>query len=45
MISAVNDLNLEKLFVVYPGETDYSLDEKIAVVGIKNLRRLLSAIS
>ncbi len=45
MISAVNDLSLAKLFVIYPGESDYALDEKIEVVGIKNLRRLISTIS
>jgi hypothetical protein len=45
MITAVNDLSLAKLFVIYPGEIDYALDEKIDVVGIKNLRRLISALS
>ncbi len=45
MISAVNDLNLAKLFVIYPGEIDYALDEKIDVVGIKNLQRWISNIS
>jgi predicted AAA+ superfamily ATPase len=44
MISAVKDLNLAKLFVIYPGEKDYPLDEKIQVVGFKNLSRILPQI-
>jgi len=44
MISAVNDLGLSKLFVIYPGERDYALGEKIEAVGFKNLHRILSQI-
>jgi len=41
MISAVEDLGLAKLFVIHPGEADYPLDEKIEVVGFKNLPGIL----
>src|SRR5207244_2271248 len=44
MISAVNDLNLAKLFVIYPGEKDYALDAKIQVVAFRNLSRILPLI-
>lgn len=44
MVSAVNDLGLAKLFVVYPGEKDYPLDEKIEAVGIKNLMHILPQV-
>jgi hypothetical protein len=44
MISAVNDLSLAKLFVIYPGIKDYPLDKKIEVVGFKNLSRILPQI-
>jgi predicted AAA+ superfamily ATPase len=45
MISAVNDLNLTKLFVIYPGEKNYPLDEKIEAVGFKTLSRMVRAIT
>jgi uncharacterized protein len=41
MISAVKDLNLAKLFVIYPGDLDYPLDDKIEAVAFKNLPRAL----
>jgi hypothetical protein len=44
MISAVDDLNLTKLFVIYPGERDYPLDAKIEVVGFQNLSRVLPKV-
>jgi len=36
MGSCINDLSLEKLFVVYPGDKQYSLSEKIEVVPLGN---------
>lgn len=33
---ALNDLNLNHLYVVYPGDVDYALSERITVVGLKN---------
>ena len=33
---ALNDLNLAKLHVIYPGNIDYPLSEKVLVSGLKN---------
>jgi len=40
MTAAVETLKLRKLFVVYPGEKNYPIDENIEVVGIANLPAL-----
>ena len=45
MSSAVTDLNLEKLFVVYPGKLDYPLGDRIEAVGFDNLARILPLVS
>ena len=37
---ALDDLKLENLFVIYPGEKDYTLDDRIQVLGLRNLERL-----
>jgi predicted AAA+ superfamily ATPase len=39
MLTAVKDLNLKKLFVIYPGKINYSIDDNIEVVGIENLSK------
>jgi len=44
MISAINDLSLTKLFVIYPRDKNYPLDEKIEAVGFKNLSRIVQTI-
>lgn len=44
MTVAVNDLKLEKLFVIYPGKLNYSLDDKIEAVGIENLPTALTEV-
>jgi len=44
MITAVKDLNLKKLFVIYPGERDYPLDDHIEAVAFQNLYRILPQI-
>ena len=41
MLVAVNDLKLARLFVIYPGETSYALDDKIEAVGFHNLKEIL----
>lgn len=33
---ALNDLNLQHLYVIYPGKIDYALSEKITVKGLEN---------
>jgi predicted AAA+ superfamily ATPase len=44
MITAVNDLGLAKLFVIYPGDKNYPLDDKIDAVGLTNLPRILPLV-
>lgn len=44
MIAAVNELKLKKLFVIYPGEMNYALDEKIEAVALKDLMRILPTV-
>jgi len=44
MISAIKDLGLTKLFVIYPGERSYMLDERIEAVGFKNFSRILPQV-
>ncbi len=38
MISALSSLNLEKLWVVYPGSTKYQIHEKIEVLPLKDIQ-------
>jgi hypothetical protein len=38
---AMETLRLDHLWVVHPGSTDYSLTEKIDVVGIENLYHMI----
>jgi hypothetical protein len=35
-----DDLRLERLIVIYPGETDYRLDDRIEVLALRNIGRL-----
>jgi hypothetical protein len=44
MTTAVQDLNLAHLYVVYPGTVDYSIDDRITVVGFQNLERVTSTL-
>lgn len=39
------DLNLDSLFVIYPGDTDYPLDEGLEVIGLSNLQSLKQKIT
>jgi len=44
MISAVKNLGLSKLFVIYPGERTYPLDERIEAVGFSALSGILPQV-
>lgn len=44
MTAAIETLTLRKLYVVYPGDKDYAIDDVIEVVGIVNLPRLVQAL-
>jgi len=37
---ALQDLKLERLVVIYPGDKDYALDERIEVLGLRHVARL-----
>jgi hypothetical protein len=39
---ALEDLRLDRLFVVYPGGIDYALDDRIQVVALRNVEGLAS---
>ncbi len=42
MISALDDLKLKKLFIIYPGKTNYMLHDKIEAIGFQNLKQITS---
>ena len=44
MRAALADLGLERLFVVYPGEKDYALDDRIQVVALRHVETLHDSI-
>ena len=37
---ALDDLKLERLYVIYPAERDYALDDRIEVLALRNVARL-----
>ncbi len=42
--SCISDLELDHLWVIYPGEKDYILDEKISVISILNIKLIKHVI-
>lgn len=44
MITALAELPLTKLFVIYPGSTNYAIDERLEVVGFPNLSQFAPKI-
>ncbi len=44
MNAAIEHLNLSRLYIIYPGEKDYQLSDRINVVGITNLVKLCSRL-
>jgi predicted AAA+ superfamily ATPase len=45
MRAALNDLRLERLFVMYPGATDYALDDRIHVLGLRHVGDLVTRMA
>jgi hypothetical protein len=45
MYSCIEDLGLEHLFVVYPGEKQYQIDEKITVLPLKQYKFLNDSVN
>ena len=43
MRAAIADLRLERLVVIYPGEKDYVLDDRVHVRGLRNVADLTGA--
>lgn len=41
---ALEDLRLDRLFVLYPGEKDYPLDDRLHVIALRNLEALLETV-
>ena len=37
---ALDDLKLQRLFVIYPGEIDYTLDDRIEVLALPHVEKL-----
>jgi hypothetical protein len=37
MLLAIEDLSLEKIYIIYPGEKDYALHDKIQVIAAKSI--------
>lgn len=44
MRTALEDLKLERLYVIYPGERDYTLDDKIEVLAFPRLAKLAALL-
>ncbi|MDM8526263.1 hypothetical protein QUF80_23035 [Desulfococcaceae bacterium HSG8] len=42
MRAALNDLNLRRLFIIYPGDDSFPLDDRIQVVSVSKLGHILS---
>ena len=45
MLAALQDLKLDRLFIIYPGDQEYEIDDKIAVVPIGQVPGLKSSIA
>ena len=44
MLIALEDLHLDHLWVVYPGDQSYDLDHRITVIPVADLTRLTTFI-
>jgi len=45
MHTAIEDLGLEHLWVIYPGHQEYPLDDKISVIPIASLPRIVNSLN
>jgi hypothetical protein len=41
----LNDLNLEKIYVVYPGQNNFPLKDRIELLPVKNIRELVKFLN
>jgi len=40
MLTARQDLKLDRLWIIYPGDQEYAIDDRISVVAISGLQDL-----
>jgi hypothetical protein len=45
LMTSLSSLNLTRVFIIYPGEKDYSLDDRVKAVAFQNLGKALESIS
>jgi len=45
LMTSLSSLNLTRVFIIYPGERDYSLDDRVEAVAFRNLEKILKLIS
>jgi predicted AAA+ superfamily ATPase len=45
LMNSLASLNLTRVFIIYPGEKDYSLDDRVEAVAFRNLGKILNLIS
>ena len=45
MTTAIQDLNLDHLWVIYPGKDNYSIDKKVTVLSIQSLQDIFASTS
>ena len=44
LMTSLSSLNLTRVFIIYPGEKDYSLDDRVEAVAFQNLGKVLRSI-
>ncbi len=45
LMASMSSLNMTRVFIIYPGERDYSLDDRLEAVAFRNLGRLLPLLA
>jgi len=45
LTASMTSLDLTRVFIIYPGEMDYNLDDKLEVVAFRNLGKILSILA
>ena len=43
-MNSLSSLNLTRVFIIYPGEKDYSLDDRVEAVAFQNLGKVLQSV-
>ena len=45
LMTSMTSLDLTRVFIIYPGEKDYRLDDRVEAVAFRNLPRVVSALA